>query len=59
LHHNKNSKWLRQLVPGPGAAQFKASSRKQTFFDEQGGKVQRSSPNTVHRYNFFQEFVTL
>jgi len=32
LRHNKNSQWLRQLAPGPGAAHFKVSSRKQCSF---------------------------
>ena len=33
LRHNKNSKWLMQLlVPGPGVAHFKASSRRQSIF---------------------------
>jgi len=36
------------------------SKRRQddeVFFDEQGGKVKRLSPKTVHK-SFYQEFVT-
>jgi len=32
LLHNKNSKWLKQLVLGPGVAHSKASSRRQRIF---------------------------
>ena len=39
---------MKQLVLGPGVAHFKASSRRQSIFDEQGGKVKRLSPKTVH-----------
>jgi len=39
---------LKQLVFGPGVAHFKASSRRQGIFYEQGGKVKRLSPKTVH-----------
>jgi len=32
LRHNKNPKWLKQLVLGPGVADFKATSRRQSIF---------------------------
>jgi len=32
LRHNKNSRWLRQLVPDPGVAHFKASWRRKSIF---------------------------
>ena len=57
LRHNKNSKWLQQLVLGPGVAHFKPSSRRQSIFDEQEGKVKRLSPKPVQTI-FYQEFVT-
>jgi len=39
---------LKQLVLSPGVAHFKASSRRQSIFYEQGGKVKTLSPKPVH-----------
>jgi len=39
---------LKQLVLGPGVAHSKRRQEDKVFFDEQGGKVKRLSPKTVH-----------
>jgi len=39
---------LKQIVLGPGVDHFKASLRRQSIFDGQGGKAKRLSPKTVH-----------
>jgi len=48
LHHNKNSKWLKQFVLGwPWCWPFQSVVKKTKYFDEQRGKVKRLSPKTV------------